>query len=133
MAGRAPCKPRLVAHIDNSHVRKMVLGNCEGSRLVAGTRLVVFPRLLTPCRVKNTMAWDPYPLRARTSPPVPLRLWDGARRPRLERESCLVPFPNCGWFGRGIATSQVPSQAGTPCLAYLQRKKRKAPSIPNFE
>ena len=40
---------------------KEMIGKCEGSRLVGGTWLVVFPDVLTPYRLKNTTSRDPYP------------------------------------------------------------------------
>ena len=45
------------------------MGKCEGSRLVGGSRLVVFPCFLTPCRPKNTTSQDPYLLGAGTPTP----------------------------------------------------------------
>ena len=62
-----------------------LLGECEGSRLVGGTRLVVFPRFLAPYRPKNTTSRDPYPPSSRDPPsgrdpsPPSAPLWEGAR------------------------------------------------------
>ena len=44
------------------------LGKCEGSRLVGGTRLVVFPRFLTRKGRRTPRAGTPTPLRVVTSP-----------------------------------------------------------------
>ena len=59
------------------------LGKCEGSRLVGGSRLVVFPRLLTPYRPKNTTSRDPYPPSSRDPPSRPgpplAPIWEGGR------------------------------------------------------
>ena len=97
------------------------LGKCEGSRLVGGTRLVVFPRFLTPYRPKNTTSRDPCPPSSRDppsrpGPPPPAPIWEGARGKgsRLERGSRLVVFLCCGRFGRGNTTSRVPPTSRDP-------------------
>ena len=78
------------------------MGECEGSRLVGGIWLVVFPRFLTPYRPKNSTSRDPYPLSSRDplsgreppTPPAPL--WEGAR-------------------GKG-----VPASEGVPARGFLE-------------
>ena len=100
-------------------------GQCEGSRLVGGTRLVVFPRFLTLHRPKHATSRDPYPpfepgplFRPGPLPPFCTSLGRGnGKGSRLERGSRLVAFLSCGRFGRGNTTSRVPQPAGTPCLS----------------
>ena len=98
------------------------LGKCEGSRLVGGTGLVVFPRCLTPYRPKNTTSREPYPPSSRDPPfrPGPLPPFCTSlgrargKGSRLERGSRLVALSNCGRFGRGNTTSRVPPTSRDP-------------------
>ena len=76
-------KKMKIVEQDSKEVDTIAMGKCEGSRLVGGTRLVVFPRCLTPYRPKNTTSRDPYPPSSRDPPfrPGPLPpsapLWEG--------------------------------------------------------
>ena len=80
------------------------------------TRLVVFPRFVTPYRLEEHHEPEPLPpfelgppLPAGTLPPL-LHLFGKGERgkgSRLERGSRLVIFSNCGRFGRGSTTSRV--------------------------
>ena len=92
----------------------------EGSRLVGGTQLVVFPRFLTSAGRRTPRAGTPTPLRAGTPlpaggtlPPPPAPLWEGAmgKGSRLARGSRLVAFLKSGRFGR------VPPTSRTRCLS----------------
>ena len=56
-----PCQAILRSATTHRRPPDRELGKCEGSQLVGGTRLVVFPRFLTPCRLKNTTSHDPCP------------------------------------------------------------------------
>ena len=66
---------------------------------------------------------------AGTPPPSCTPFCEGARGkgPRLERESRLVAFSNCGRFGRGNTTSRVPGWRGiapNPSTLRCQRADR---------
>ena len=100
------------------------MGKCEGSRLVGGTRLVVFPRFLTRTGRRTPRAGTPTPLRAGTPPssrppPTLLHLFgkgQGARGPGSRGGSRLMAFSNCERFGRGNTTSRVPPTSRDPLL-----------------
>ena len=71
--------------------------NARGPGLLGATRLVVFPRFLTPCKPKSTTSREEVPAR------------EG-----------LMTFSNCGWFGRGNTRNRVPltSLDPSPLLSY---------------
>ena len=96
--------------------------------LAACTRLVVFPRFLTPYRPRNTTSRDfcppssrdPYPPRAPSGHdpyPRPLPHLFGKGKLPARQGVPARGFLGCGRFGRGNATSRGPSRAGTPCLS----------------
>ena len=103
-----------------------LVGECEGSRLVGGTRLVVFPRFLTCTGRRTPRAGTPIPLRAGTPPPPAgreppppplLHVFEKGQWGKgswLERGSRLVVFSNCGRFqkmGVGIPRAGSPQRA----------------------
>ena len=103
------------------------LGKCEGSRLVGGTRLVVFPRCLTPYKPKNTTSRDPYtpfelgpPLPAGTPLPLlpPFGKGQEARGPGSRGGSRLWLSRTAGGLAVGIPRAGSPQRAGTPCLSW---------------
>ena len=106
------------------------LGKCEGSRLVGGTRLVVFPRCLTPYRPKNTTSRDPYPPSSRDPPPsgrdpsppsAPLWKGQGARGPGSRGGPGSWLSRTVGGLAVRIPRAGSPQRAGTPCLSWLTR------------
>ena len=105
----------------------MFVGKCEGSRLDGGTRLVVFPCFLAPCRPKNTTSRDPYPLRAGTplpagTPPPLLHLFgkgQGVRGPGSRWGPGSWLSWTVGGLAVGIPRAGSPQQAGTPCLSWV--------------
>ena len=98
------------------------MGKCEGSRLVGGTRLVVFPRLPRTGR-RTPRARTPTPLRAGTSPlpagtpPAPISEGARGKGSRLERGSRLVVFSSCG---HGNTTGRVPPTSRDPLPLLTQ-------------
>ena len=124
--------------VHSTHVKDLgalSMRKCHRSRLVGGTRLVVFPRFLTPYRPKNTTSRDPYPPSSRDppsgrdpSPPsAPLRQGARGKGSRLERGSRLVAFSNCGRFGRGNTTSRVPPTSRDPLPLLSQGQCSESP------
>ena len=98
---------------------------CEGSRLVGGTRLVVYPRCLTPYGPKNATSRDPYPPSSRDPPPsgrapsppaAPLWEGQGARGPGSRGGPGSWLSRTVGGLAVGIPRAGSPQRAGTPCL-----------------
>ena len=67
-SARSGLKIRVLASQDREPALMFSLGKCEGSRLVGGTRLVVYPHFLTPYSQRTPRAVTP--LRAGTPPPL---------------------------------------------------------------
>ena len=94
-------RTRKKCSVRRSYLHAAHLGTCEGSRLVGGTRLVVFPRCLTPYRPKNTTSRDPYPPSSRDPPFRP------------------GPLPLLHLFGKGKGQG-VPAREGVPARGSLE-------------